>query len=338
MKKIIAMVLALTLIFTLCGCMYTEDNLVVNKDGSGKSTTFIEVDKESYDTLCKDLGEDLNIFEGYTPKVVEKDGKKIYQVKEEVNFKSYDELVKGLKLADYEGVVVTKNSVRYYMSATMSEKEYNESKAQMAAMNSDIDSLVKCNVNITMPEKIVAASKKGKISADGYTASFNLCTKDFTETNEFMVSTAKESVAPDVNGATDGTRYNKSVTVKLNDASGIQEAAYSKDGGNEIAMAFTQKFTKNGTYSVRAKDYYGNEANSTFVIKDTKKPSVTGVANKKTYKGARKIKFTDNCGIVKATLNGKKIASGKKVNKKGSYKLVVTDVNGLKTSVAFKIK
>ena len=30
--------------------------------------------------------------------------------------------------------------------------------------------------------------------------------------------------------------------------------------------------------------------------------------------------------------------AGKKISKKGSYKLVVTDINGLKTIVSFKIK
>ena len=60
--------------------------------------------------------------------------------------------------------------------------------------------------------------------------------------------------------------------------------------------------------------------------------------NGKTYIGAKVVKFKDNCGIAKATLNGKKISSGKKISKKGSYKLVVTDINGLKTTVSFKIK
>ena len=76
----------------------------------------------------------------------------------------------------------------------------------------------------------------------------------------------------------------------------------------------------------------------TFTIKDTKKPTVSGVKNGKTYIGAKVVKFKDNCGIAKATLNGKKISSGKKISKKGSYKLVVTDINGLKTIVSFKIK
>ena len=112
--------------------------------------------------------------------------------------------------------------------------------------------------------------------------------------------------------------------------SNIEAFLISPDGGYEKAT--------DAGYTVTAKDYYGNEAVKTFTIKDTKKPTVSGVKNGKTYIGAKVVKFKDNCGIAKATLNGKKISSGKKISKKGSYKLVVTDINGLKTIVSFKIK
>lgn len=71
---------------------------------------------------------------------------------------------------------------------------------------------------------------------------------------------------------------------------------------------------------------------------DTKRPTVTGVKNKKVYKKAVTIKFKDaGSGIKSAKLNGKTIKTGKKVKKVGKYKLVVTDKAGNKTTISFRI-
>ena len=198
--------------------------------------------------------------------------------------------------------------------------------------------MLTATLHIQMPSKIEAVSSKGTIGADGKTATFTMHTADFVNPVEFMVSTAKEETAPTISGVTNKKVYNKPITIKVNDASGIAEAAYRKGSAAAVSFDLTQTLKKNGTYTVTAKDYYGNEAVKTFTIKDTKKPTVSGVKNGKTYIGAKVVKFKDNCGIAKATLNGKKISSGKKISKKGSYKLVVTDINGLKTIVSFKIK
>lgn len=71
---------------------------------------------------------------------------------------------------------------------------------------------------------------------------------------------------------------------------------------------------------------------------DKTKPTITGVKNGKTYKKAVTIKFSDKSGIRKATLNGKKIKSGTKVKKNGSYTLIVTDKAGNSRTVRFKIR
>jgi hypothetical protein len=72
---------------------------------------------------------------------------------------------------------------------------------------------------------------------------------------------------------------------------------------------------------------------------DTTKPTVSGVKNGKTYKKAVTIKFSDKgSGIKSATLNGKKIKTGKKVSANGTYKLVVTDKAGNKKTIKFTIK
>ena len=73
-------------------------------------------------------------------------------------------------------------------------------------------------------------------------------------------------------------------------------------------------------------------------VYDTKKPVVKGVKANKVYRKTVKLSFSDNIGVKTATLNGKKITSGIRVSKKGTYQLIVTDKAGNKTKVKFKIK
>ena len=65
---------------------------------------------------------------------------------------------------------------------------------------------------------------------------------------------------------------------------------------------------------------------------------VKGVKANKVYRKTVKLSFSDNIGVKTATLNGKKITSGIRVSKKGTYQLIVTDKAGNKTKVKFKIK
>lgn len=120
------------------------------------------------------------------------------------------------------------------------------------------------------------------------------------------------------------------------------------DGGDDNVQllsiannSYSFKATKNGSYTIMLMDTNGGRYSKVVSVKeiDTKKPKVTGVKNKKTYKKAVKIKFSDKeSGIKSAKLNGKKIKSGKKVSKSGSYKLVVTDKADNKVTIKFKIK
>ena len=77
--------------------------------------------------------------------------------------------------------------------------------------------------------------------------------------------------------------------------------------------------------------------------KDTKKPTVKGVKNNKTYKKSVKFKVSDASGIKKVTLNKKKIKiskakKGYTVKKNGKYSLKVWDKAGNVRTVKFKIK
>lgn len=93
-----------------------------------------------------------------------------------------------------------------------------------------------------------------------------------------------------------------------------------------------------GKHKLMVKDTYGNKNEITFKT-DKTAPEVKNVKNKKTYRKAVTVKFSDHVsGVKKATLNGKKITSGKRVKKVGNYTLKVTDKAGNSTKVKFKIK
>lgn len=339
MKKISAMFLILALVFTLGGCMYANESFVINADGSGTYEICMEFNKEKYDDFLEQFtGEsNINVFGEEIPVVIKKDGVEYYQMKESVSFSSLEDLSDALS-ERYENVIVNKTGIRMCILNSIIEPTYEEYRAKYEETDVELNTMLNMTVSFTMPEKISAVSKLGTISADGYTATFELGMKDMTETIELMVSTEKESSAPTVSGVKNGSTYNKAVSFAVNDISGIKSAVYKKDCGKNNAFDFSKKVTKNGKYTVKATDYYGNTRTVKFTIKDTKKPTVTGVKNGKTYTSEKTIKFKDNCAVSKATLNGKKIKSGKTVSAKGSYKLVVTDVNGLKTTVSFKIK
>ncbi|MCM1258725.1 MAG: hypothetical protein NC307_12835 [Roseburia sp.] len=120
------------------------------------------------------------------------------------------------------------------------------------------------------------------------------------------------------------------------------KADYKEDANGLISGGTTTDGYKNwyfgtdGVYRLHVKFANGKKKNVEFTI-DTTKPK-TNMKNK-TYKKGVKITFSDKiAGIKSATLNGEKIKSGKKVNKAGSYKLVLTDKAGNTKKVNFKVK
>ena len=142
----------------------------------------------------------------------------------------------------------------------------------------------------------------------------------------------KETNVPVISGVTNNKYYKTDITFTIIDDVGIQGATCN---GNEIGRKHT--IDLDGKYVVEAVDFSGNKTSKTFYV-DTIKPSVSGVTNGATYKKSRTIKFKDTYGVKSATLNGKKIKSGKVVSKAGTYTLKVKDKAGNLKTVRFKIK
>ncbi len=155
------------------------------------------------------------------------------------------------------------------------------------------------------------------------------------EERMYAVFTEQASAkAPTFSGAKNNKYYNTAVTLKIHSQNLLDKVKIN----DKTTVSDYASLMGEGTYTVTAVDRNKNKSKLKFYI-DMTKPTVKGVKNNGTYKNARTIQFSDKgSGISKAVLNGKKIRTGKKVTKKGSYMLVVTDKAGNKKTVKFKLK
>lgn len=115
----------------------------------------------------------------------------------------------------------------------------------------------------------------------------------------------------------------------------LQQMDIGEDG--KIVTYYSMKSFKEGKHTLTAKDKFGNTAVLSFNL-DKTAPTVRGVKNKGVYKKTVMVKVSDKSGIQSIKLNGKSIKSGKRITKKGAYKLVAIDKAGNKKVMRFIIK
>jgi len=348
MKRLLVLLLTFILIIGLSGCMVATEDIAINKDGSGHITSNLLFERESYELIRQTAVEQgyqmVDFFEGQKPEITEIDGIEYYYTTETEEFDTLDELEELLEEA-YDNVYVSENGVRYAVQNEM-EMSYAETQAIYGELGVDLKEAVTGIIRITMPEPIIKYSKGGEISEDGLSVTFLYDFEQLCQPQDIMVSTAKETVKPSMS-VTHKKTYKNAKTVTVSDASGIKEAKYKKKGGEYTAFALSHTFTKNGTYTVTAKDYYGNKRTRTFTLKDETKPVVKGVKNKKTYTEPVELYFSDNCGVSSVTvyMDGVKSRVAKELISEGlllvsaaDYKVYVKDINGNSRTVRFTIE
>lgn len=160
-----------------------------------------------------------------------------------------------------------------------------------------------------------------------------------------------------ISGVKNKAVYNKPVNIRLGwtgtknnlithweltrKANKSSDSLESLVGTSQIELETSSKarsiqVTESGIYELEVVTITGTKKVK-FTV-DRTAPKVTGVANNKTYKGKVKVSVKDNVsGISKITLNGKKIKSGAKITKKGSYTLKAKDKAGNVKTIRFKI-
>ncbi|MGE7091802.1 S-layer homology domain-containing protein [Lysinibacillus sp. NPDC048646] len=141
--------------------------------------------------------------------------------------------------------------------------------------------------------------------------------------NVTTVNFTIDTAAPIVTGVTNGGIYKDEITIVFNKGTATL---------NGVAYTSGTKVDKEGTYTLVVTDTSGNVTTVSFTI-DKTAPTVTGVTNGGAYKD--KVTIVFNKGT--ATLNGVAFTRGTKVDKEGTYTLLVTNIAGRVTTINFKI-
>lgn len=202
------------------------------------------------------------------------------------------------------------------------------------ATDNDLDDMGFFYMTITYPFEVGKAN--GTVQADGCTVQYDIKALQKQKVNRLYAVSKSALAAIDsitIKGVKNKKAYKRSITVQVSAKSAV--TSFTVNGKPQAINRFSTN--KNGKYKIVVETATGKKKTINFCI-DKKKPT-TNIKNKKKYKKAVKITFKDSIsGIKKATLNGKKIKSGKKVKKNGKYTLKIYDKAGNVKTVKFTIK
>lgn len=300
-KKIVMMLCAAMLMGAFSGCGMTGA-IVVDENGKITETASTYYNEQEYEQQKEMYG---SLFDEENYKKVEIDGRIFYQD------------ISGESTGTTRGISKTEVYCPFGI-------ETDEEKAQYEEQKSIFDFYT---FTVTLPEPIV--NTNGELSEDKKTVTFYPL--EMIEKGE----KAAYAYTENSKGALfiDSDKYVQGDKVELISDSVIQALTVNgkeKTPGNSVAMK------KDGTYKISV----SNEtvSKSFKVIRDTKAPTIKGVKDGKTYKKPVTIKFSDKNKIVSATLNDKKLKTGKKIKKKGCYTVRVKDIAGNESSVSFWIE
>lgn len=318
--KLVALgLLAVLLITVFCGCS-VDTETVIQEDGSGSITQTVLMEKEYLESEETD--------KGYVYEDVTIDGVEYRKGTKTVSFTKVSDIPKLLD--NMKDCRISYDEKQFFLESKM-----DTYTAKGVSTGTDqIKGMLQISYSFTFPYEVVKTN--GTIQPDQKTVVWD--TDNMNENcccwavfSEDMLNQAIS--APKLSGVKNKAYYKKAVTVKA-----VSDTVIASMKTNGVFISSnTCKIAEEGKYTVTCVDVNGKSAKVSFVI-DKTNPTVKGVAKGKTYTLARTIKFSDKYGIKKATLNGKKISFGKKISKKGSYTLVVTDKAGNRTVVKFKIK
>lgn len=204
----------------------------------------------------------------------------------------------------------------------------DEAMQKLAAEVQDMD----ITMTITFPYTVTDTN--GSIQEDQKTVVWDR--KELAESERLyaLFHTSNSLSAPKYTGAANGKAYNTGVSLMIDSENLLDQVTVN----NETTQSDCLFLSAEGVYHIKASDINGNSSSINFRI-DMTKPAVSGVKNGKTYKTTRTVRFSDKgSGIKTASLNGRTIKTGKKVSKKGTYTLTVTDKAGNQKTVKFTIK
>ena len=288
-KKILALVMALAVMFAFTGCMSSNNEVTVKADGTADVYVDFSIDKTKMESATYDVMLEM-------AKAAAEDGATEDEIKKaaEDNTRDFmDGFEQGL-LEDGEFKLEKTGGSEYY---TMKEnakdvsikdardvfKEY-DSKVWLSAkaFNLDLSGILKGLVNdeletavsnvtfdmsfkATFPYEIIKTN--GRLSADKKTVEWSYTS---VKDNSRLYAFAADKTKPVVTGVKNGKSYKSRVTVKVSDKdSGVKSAVIknTKTGKTYAKFTGSKKVTKKGKYSVTVTDNMGNKKTVKFTVK-----------------------------------------------------------------------
>ncbi len=327
-KSLLAMLLLAIAVLTGCSA---EEKLKINADFSSVSQQDIYTTAEEEAAIMQMLTEgqespDMTYEElmtemGYTfagTAVVNGETNNIYSATSEL---SADETKEKFLVLDKE---------RALLDITSASNTANEETEDMPEAEEGVGFSY---MTITYPFAVGKAN--GEIQSDGCTVKYDVLALNKQKVTRIYALSKSVVAAADqitIKGVKDKKAYRRAVTVQVDAKSVV--TAFMVNGKKQPINRFNA--SEDGKYRVSVKTATGLTKKVNFCV-DRTKPTTN--VKKKTYKKPVRITFKDKVsGIKKATLNGRKIKSGKTVKKNGTYTLKIYDKAGNVTKIKFKIK
>ncbi len=355
-KKEISVLLVVALVaMLLTGCS-DYSTVTLNADGSGSYSEEVTVSKKLWDMCEGEMGQGASMKESLnavypnaviTEQDVKIDGVASKRIQMSMDFKNKEEFSQMMSVMNMYSVKLNKSYFSRGTIYTPVEEESGQGSSSgpsqddletLIGENADIlhalsDEMKDMDVKMTATFPYAVKKTNGKVLADGKTVVWDAKELEKEPRIYALFREQTSKARPAFHGAENGKSYNTGVTLRISSENLLKKV--SIDGKSAVSDYLF--LSAEGAHSVTATDLNGNKSKIKFYI-DMTKPKVAGVADSKTYKKARVIRFSDKgSGIKKAALNGKTIRTGKRVSKKGSYTLIVSDKAGNVKTVKFKI-
>ncbi|MBP3702176.1 MAG: hypothetical protein J6I65_00175 [Lachnospiraceae bacterium] len=357
-KRLLSAALIICMTVMLTGCMEMKVEDKVSKEGSCTETVNTYINKQEYMNymleMAKEIGGDTSVIspdyidremakEGYQVTVI--DGKEYYSDPKEAESKvcSLPQFyIKNQSFAAKGGYQLYEAGLSMNLKDASKEleTELKSSAKELKSISKDSTKLLKsCYLvySVEFDYDITSADKNAVIEREVNPRKATWKISFDKLANMRIWATCNSTIK--VKGVTQGSSYKKAV--KLN-FSGAESATYK---GKKISN--NKKFSNHGQHSIVLKAANGEQRTVVFFI-DKKKPVISKLKNKKTYKGTKTFKVTDkDSGIASVKINGKtakEVGSGTetkksyKLSKKGTNRIVVKDKAGNVKKMTVKLK
>ena len=288
-KKLLALVMALAVMFAFTGCMSSNNEVTVKADGTADVYVDFSIDKTKMESVTYDVMLEMakaaadenaaeadiikeaqentkDFMEGFEEGLLE-DGQFKLEKIDGIEYYTMKVDAKGASIKDAREVFKT-----YDSKAWLSAKAFNVDLSNMLSgsdteeiENAASDVAFDMSFKATFPYKVVKTN--GKLSADKKTVEWSYTSvKDSGKLYAF----AADKTKPVVTGVKNGKSYRGKVTVKVSDKdSGVKSAVIknTKTGKTYAKFTGSKKVTKKGKYSVTVTDNMGNKKTVKFTVK-----------------------------------------------------------------------